>query len=115
MPVTNQNLYFSRGDTFTFPCLAQDYSQNIINLTGCSIASAVKRAPTDSSPLFTGTSSVLVAASGTFTITYAAASTASLPDFNQVLIYDVQVTTGGGLVYTVQSGKIYLSAETLPS
>lgn len=114
MPVNKTNLYFSRGDTFVFPCLAQDYQQNVINLTSCTIASTVKRAP-DSTSLFTGTAAVTVAASGTFTITYAAAATASLPDFPQVLSYDVQVTTGAGLVTTVQSGQIYLSAETLPA
>jgi len=113
MPVARQNLFLSRGDTFTFSVLAQDYQQNIINLTGCTISSTVKRTH-GGTALFTGTSTVISAPLGTFTITYAAASTAALPDSPQILPYDVQVTTGAGLVTTVLSGSIYLSPETLP-
>lgn len=114
MPVSSKNLYFSRGDTFAFPCLAQDYSQNIINLTGATITCTVKRTPGGSS-LFTGTPATVGSlALGTFTVTFAAASTASLPDSPQVLVYDTRVTTGAGLTYSVQAGTIYLSPETLP-
>lgn len=113
MPVNKQNLYFSRGDTFTFACLAQDYQQNVINLTSCTIAVTAKRTVGGTS-LFTGTTAVTSAPLGTFTVTFAAASTAPLPDSPQTLPYDVQVTTGAGLVTSVQAGVIYLSPETLP-
>jgi hypothetical protein len=113
MPVTRSNLFFSRGDTFTFPCLAQDYSQNIINLTTATITCTVKRTP-EGTALFTGTPAVTSAALGTFTVTFAASATASLPDAAQVLPYDVRVTTAANLTYSVQSGSIYLSPETLP-
>lgn len=113
MPVNKTNLFFSRGDTYVFSCLAQDYSQTVINLTGATILSTVKRSPADSAPLFTGTCAVVSAPAGTLTVTFAAASTASLPDYPQVLVYDVQVTKSGAVI-TIQSGKIYLSSETLP-
>ncbi len=112
MPVTRQNLFFSRGDTFTFSCLAQDYQQNIIDLTGATIACTVKRTAGGAS-LFTGTPSATIAAAGTFTVTFAPAATSDLPSYSQVLPYDVQVTKSGN-VTSVQSGQIYLSPETLP-
>lgn len=113
MPVNKKNLYFSRGDTFTFSCLAQDYSQNVINLTAATITCTAKRTKSGAS-LFLGTPTVTSAPLGTFTITFLAADTAALPDSPQVLLYDVRVTTSGALTYSVQSGQIYLSAETLP-
>lgn len=113
MPVSKRNLYYSRGDTYTFSCLAQDYSQNILNLTGATITCTVKRTKSGAS-LFTGTPAVTSAPLGTFTVTFLAADTAALPDSPQVLPYDVRVTTSGALTYSVQSGSIYLSAETLP-
>ena len=113
MPITNSNLYFSRGDTFVFSCLAQDYTQTVINLTGATLACSVKRTPQDTSALLTGTCTVTVAASGTFTVTFLAADTAALPAYNQVLVYDVRVTKSG-LITSVQAGEIYLSAESLP-
>lgn len=113
MPVSNQNLYFSRGDTFTFPCLAQDYQQNIINLTSATIICTAKRTAGGTS-LFTGTASILGSPTlGTFTVTFAASATSSLPSYPQVLPYDVQVTLAGA-VTSVHAGLIYLSAETLP-
>lgn len=114
MAINNTNLYYVRGDTFTFPCLAQDYQQNVINLTSSTFSIPVKRAMSDVTPLFTGTATVTSAPAGTFTVTFSAASTDALPNYDQVLLYDVQVTTSGGLIYTVQAGRIYLSATTLP-
>ncbi len=112
MPVSKSNLYFSRGDTFTFPCLAQNYSQTPIDITSSVITCTAKRTPSGNS-LFTGSPTITDAEAGTFTITFLAASTASLPDYPQVLPYDVRVTNGAA-TYSVQSGQIYLSPETLP-
>ena len=105
MSVISQNLFFSRGDTYTFPCVAQNYQQQIINITGATITCDVKRAPDDSVILFTGTSAITVAASGTFTITFASTDTSTLPDFSQVLIYNIPGTRKGGITITTQSGQ----------
>ena len=118
MPVNNVNLYFSLGNTFAFSCVAQTYAQAVINLTGFTgtqITCMGRTDPQDASPLFTKTIGAGVtitnATSGLFTVTIAAADTASLIDYPQSLYYDVKVTDGSGNVTTVQGGKIYLAAN----
>ena len=116
MPVSNLNLYFSRGDSRTVPALAQDYQQNIINLTGATVTCDARRDPRDTTPVFTktianGGITVTNAAAGLFTINILPADTASLADYSQSLYYDCKVTTSGGATTTVLGGKIYLSAN----
>ena len=107
MSVTNQNLFFTLGDSYTFNCLAQDYQQNVINLTGATITASASSNP-QAATLLSGTPTVTSASAGTFSINFPSSATASLPNYNQVLFYTVVVTKSGAS-YTVQSGNIYLS------
>ena len=107
MSVTSANLFFTLGDGFTFSCLAQDYSQNVINLTGATISCVAKSDPNGTAS-FSGTTSVTSAAAGTFTVTFASSATSSLPNYDQIYNYDV-IVTKSSVPVSVQSGKIYLS------
>jgi hypothetical protein len=108
MPVNNKNLYFTLGDSYTFNCLAQDYQQNVLNITSATLACTASREPTDATA-FTGTCTLVSGPSGTFTVNFPSSVTAALPDFSQVLFYTVTVNIGGTATYTIQSGNIYLS------
>lgn len=117
MPVSQQNLYFSRADTFSFPCLAQDYQQNIINLTGVIAISCIARRSPSSATIFgkgVGTGIAINSLTlGTFTVTVAPEDTVTLPNAPQVLIYDIVVNNAAGNMTTVQGGLIYLSPQTI--
>ena len=109
MAVTTQNLFFTLGDSYTFSCLAQDYDQNVINLTGAGILCTAKPSA-NSDSYFLGTDTVTSAALGTFTINFPPSATASLPNYPQTWEYSVIVTKSGAS-YTVQSGLIYLTPQ----
>ena len=109
MAVTTQNLFFNIGDSYTFNCLAQDYQQTVINLTGATLACVATRTP-PSDTLFSGTCTVVSNPLGTFTVNFTSASTTDLPNFPQEVFYTVTVTKSGQ-TYTVQSGSIYLSPK----
>jgi len=107
MAVNNTNLYFALGDTFTFSCLAQDYQQNVINLTGATITCTAKNEP-NAITHFSGTTSVTSASAGTFTVTFASSATSALPNYPQSYNYDIIVTKTSQPT-SVQSGTIYLT------
>lgn len=115
MAVSNLNLYLTRGDTRAFSCLAQDYNQNIINLTGATILCDGRLSATDASPVFSlsvgAGITVVSAVAGTFTVTIPPSATLSLANYEQTLQYDVKVTDSSSNVTTVQSGKIYLTPD----
>lgn len=102
------------GDTFTFSGLAQDYNQNIINLTGATVVCEARYDTTFSTTVFSkaiGTGVTVISASaGTFSVTLAPSDTSQLGNYDQSLVYQVRVTDSSGNVTTVQAGKLYLSA-----
>jgi hypothetical protein len=88
-----QSINFKRGDTLSISCTRKDSSGSAINLAGYTITSSVKMGA------FTDTLTVTVtnAAAGEFTLTKAAANTASWPlsSGTSPMLCDVQFVVGG--------------------
>jgi hypothetical protein len=117
------NFTMTRGDNAT---LTLTVTQNgaAFNLTGCSIRMVAKRAYSDAdgSAVFVRTvgSGITItdATNGIASITIAPNNTSGLPrGYRTILVYDVQVTTGTGSVFTVIDGELVVKpdvAETTP-
>lgn len=109
MPVTTKNLAYTWGDKFSFDCLAQDYNQNVINLTGAEYF--VRAGFAGTGTVMDATISNIVPAAGTFTASFAETASHVFPNSNVELDYLVQVLPYpiGTARYTIQAGKIYLT------
>ena len=109
MPVTSKNLSYTREDTFSFQCLAQDYNQNILDLTGAQFYARAGIAGTTTT--MDGVISNISIPNGTFTVTFPSTASNVFPDNDVELDYIVQVLTSPTFVprYTVQAGKLYLT------
>jgi hypothetical protein len=97
-----QSINFKRGDTFSLDCTRKDSGGTAINLTGYTITSSVKMGGSFSDTL---TVTVTNAAAGQFTLTKAAANTASWPisTDDSPLLCDVQFVLSG----TVKSSETF--------
>ena len=112
MPVTSKNYTYTRGDTFSFNCLAQDYQQNIIDLT--SVTYLARAGFPFSSTFMEGFISNISIPNGTFTVTFQDTVSMVFPAAPVDLEYFVQVSNAiTGVNTTVQAGKIYLTPFTL--
>ena len=112
MPVTSKNLTYTKGDTFSFNCLAQDYQQNIIDLT--SVTYLARAGFPFSSVTMDGYISNISIPNGTFTVTFQDTVSNVFPYNDVELDYFVQVlNTITGVNTTIQGGKLYLTPFTL--
>lgn len=109
MPVTSKNYTYTRGDNFSFTCLAQDYNQNILDLTGAQYF--IRAGFFGSTTVMDGHVTNISIPNGTFTVTFYGLDSDNFPNQNVELDYIVQVLLYPSFVtrYTVQAGKIYLT------
>jgi hypothetical protein len=97
------NLTIDQGSTFTVTIDVTDASDNVLNLTGYSVAGQMRK--TFDSTAFTAfTATVQSAASGKVKITLTAAQTNALVSGRYV--YDVEITSNEGIVTRVVEGQI---------
>ena len=101
-----QSINFKRGDTFSLDCTRKDSGGTAINLTGYTITSSVKMGGSFSDTL---TVTVTDAAAGQFTLTKAAASTASWPISSEdsTVLCDVQFVLAG-VIKSSETFSIYV-------
>ena len=97
------NLTIDQGSTFTGIIDVTDASDNVLNLTGYSVAGQMRKTY-DSSAKTDFTATVQSAGSGKVKITLTAAQTNALVAGRYV--YDVEITSGEGIVTRVVEGQI---------
>ena len=109
MPVTSKNYSFTQGDSFSFTCLAQDYNQNILDLTGA--VYFIRAGFTGTTTVMDGHATNISIPNGTFTVTFYSQDSDNFPSENVELDYIVQVLLYPSFTtrYTVQAGKLYLT------
>ena len=108
MPVTSKNLSCSYGDAISFPCLAQDYNQTVLNLTGAQIVAYASKP--GATLKMVGSITGINTTTGAFTVTFNDWSADDYVNENQELVYSVYVLPSPGTAtYTVQSGILYIS------
>lgn len=104
------NIDMKQGDDFTLVASSwTDSSGNLISLVGYTAQFQARNNPSDSTKLIDLTSSsgiTISTGAGTISIALTAAQTALLT-FKEA-IYDLQMTSSGGTVTTLLSGKITL-------
>ncbi len=101
------NLTVDQGATFNAQIDITDDSGNAQNLTGYSVAGQIRK--TYDSTTFTAFSaSVSNATGGTITISLTATQTNALAAGRYV--YDVEITSGGGVVTRVLEGQVEVTA-----
>lgn len=105
------NLSIKQGATYTYVMTLLDDAGDAINLTGADIRMQIRQEVADLTSIYDASTTignivVLVAASGTATLTISAAETADF-DFAGAY-YDVFVTVGG-VVYRPLAGHVDLS------
>jgi hypothetical protein len=113
--MTTVNLTMTRGDTEEFNLTISRFG-SLVNLTGAKIWMTAKRAYTGST-VFMKTSEagegivVTDAPNGAAKVTLAVADTEVLPAETFELIYDVQVKTAAGLVFTPIDGTLTVKPD----
>lgn len=114
--MVQQNLKVTRGDTTPFQYKATA-NGGAFNLTGATIKLTIKVNKTDADPgvlQLTTSSGIAIddAAGGMATITVPATA----PFFSAITqdtqyVYDIQITTAGGQVYTTQEGTFLVEMD----
>ena len=97
------NLTVDQGTTFSANVDVSDESGNAQNLTGYSVAGQIRKSY-DSSGYTAFTATITNAAQGTINISLAPTVTNGLTAGRYV--YDVEVTSGGGVVTRVLEGQV---------
>lgn len=97
------NLTVDQGATFNAAIDISDDSGNTQNLTGYSVAGQVRKSY-DSTTYTAFTASVSNATGGTVSIALTAAQTNAL--ISGRYVYDVEITSGGGVVTRVLEGQV---------
>ena len=97
------NLTVDQGTTFSANVDVSDESGNAQNLTGYSVAGQIRKSY-DSSGYTAFTAAITNAAQGTINISLAPTVTNGLTAGRYV--YDVEVTSGGGVVTRVLEGQV---------
>lgn len=97
------NLTVDQGTTFSVNVDVSDESGNAQNLTGYSVAGQIRKSY-DSSGYTAFTAAITNAAQGTINISLAPTVTNGLTAGRYV--YDVEVTSGGGVVTRVLEGQV---------
>jgi hypothetical protein len=89
------------------------------NLTGCRIICTVKKYVPDPDQAavmqmdnqLLGGVTIVSAVQGTFAVTGPAQATVQFPDSEVVLVFDIQITTVGGNIITIEHGKLFVPAD----
>jgi len=97
------NLTVDQGTTFSANVDVSDESGNAQNLTGYSVAGQIRKSY-DSSGYTAFTAAITNAAQGTINISLAPSVTNGLTAGRYV--YDVEITSGGGVVTRVLEGQV---------
>ena len=97
------NLTVDQGTTFSANIDVSDESGNVQNLTGYSVAGQIRKSY-DSSSYTAFTASVTNAAQGTINISLAPTVTNGMTAGRYV--YDVEITSSGGVVTRVLEGQV---------
>lgn len=90
---TQQNIKIRRGEDVTLSGTVVDANGSAVDITGATITLTVKESLDASSNVFQNSGSIVVAGSGTFTITIADTDTSSLDLTTRY--YDVRILVGG--------------------
>ena len=119
METGNYNITARQGSTFNLNFTITSDSNITIsnptglwNLTNYTAAMQVRKATTSSTAILSLTSTsgiTLGGTAGTVAVTASASTMAFLPAGTWV--YDLELTSGGGIVYAVLSGKFIIKAE----
>jgi hypothetical protein len=107
----NTNLRFVRGNTYQVDCIAI-LDGAVVDLTGKTLALTVKKNLNDAGNFLQLTSpsggiTITSAVDGTFTCTFAASLTSSLPAYVQRFPYDIEMTSGS-IVNTLARGYLII-------
>jgi nucleoside phosphorylase len=106
------DLYVDSGATYTDVITFRDSAGALVNLTGYTASLKIRptvESSTVSLSLTQASGLTLGGAAGTVTITISAAQTTTLAGGN--FVYDLKVTSGGGVATRLVEGDVIVSAE----
>ncbi len=105
MAASRLDILIEQGGTFSIETFLKTSNGTVWNLTGYSASAKVRALPTDTSPLLTFVTTIVSPATdGAITITASAAATAALPTSFLLGYWELDVTSGAGVVYPIYKG-----------
>jgi hypothetical protein len=108
----NYQISIDQGATYSLALTYKDSNGTAINLTGYTAAMQIRTSYESSSTVISLTSSsgiVITAATGLLTINITSTQTAALTPGTYV--YDLEITSGAGVVTRLIQGSVMVSAE----
>lgn len=108
----NYQISIDQGATYSLALTYKDSNGTAINLTGYTAAMQIRTSYDSSTTVVSLTSSsgiVITAATGLLTITITSIQTAALTPGTYV--YDLEITSGSGVVSRLIQGSVMVSAE----
>jgi hypothetical protein len=109
---TRYDLEIDAGATYTYTATVRDSAGALVNLTGYTAAMKIRptvESSTVSLSLTQASGLTLGGAAGTVLITITAAQTTALDSGN--FVYDLKVTSGGGIATRVIEGDVVVKPE----
>ena len=108
MAAGTYNFIMDQGATFTRQLTVKE-NNSVMNLTGYSVASKMRSTHDSSTVSGTFTCTISNASGGIITMSMSSSTTAAIEE--AIYVYDLEITSGAGIVTRLLEGKVTVNPE----